>query len=55
MVRSRSGDIDIVVLALSIFANQKVSIDNGLGDHRKIILLNELDLLQTRTLTRIFN
>ena len=29
MIRSPSGDTDIVVLDVSIFANQKVSIGNG--------------------------
>ena len=53
MIRSPSGDIHIVVLAISIFTNQKVSTDNGSGDHRKIILLNELDLSQTRGLALI--
>ena len=50
MIHSPSGHTDIVVLAVSISENQEVSIDNGSGDHRKIILLNELDLSQTRSL-----
>ena len=47
------GDTDTIVVAVSIFANKKVLIDNGSGDHRKIILLNELDLSQTRSLALI--
>ena len=53
MICFPSGDTDIVVLAVSISANQEVSTDNGSGDHRKIILLNELDLSQTRSLALI--
>ena len=48
-----SGVTDTIVVAVSIFANKKVSIDNESGDHRKIILLNKLDLSQTRSLALI--
>lgn len=51
IIRSPSGDTDIIVLAVALLFefNKRVSIDNGTGKERKVIWLGNIDLSQERS------
>ena len=44
IVRSPSGDTDIVVLLLALFPGKKIILDNGHGIHRKVMDLEKCEL-----------
>ena len=45
VIRSPSGDTDILVIALGIISQrERVYVDNGIGNHRKQLSLNEIDM-----------